>query len=358
MSLDQYCITYYTVVFCAYCIQYVTRLGRNQKKQIIFCILISIGLSLFIGARNPDIGTDTAQYYWKAKYGARFLKEALEKIEFGEDPIYYICLTYIGKIWGPKWALTCVCLVTNLIFLRFTYLLCRDNGIANYTRVFIYVLTTFCCFNMETNIIRNGVAVPIMMISLYWFSKRNIVRGVIVGLIAISCHFTTIILIVIYLMILYLKPSQKLCNYAFFIAMGLSAVGISMLSFGVFENFDLRATDAYVQVQKYSDYQMGFRPTFVAFNTIFWAFFMYARKRVNSPMYDLMLKYYTLASALFFLWQALPFNDRMGLYSWIVIPFLLAPAIAQFRKKLPLSGEVTFLLYFVMCFYLAYKHTV
>lgn len=76
-------------------------------------------------------------------------------------------------------------------------------------------------------------------------------------------------------------------------------------------------------------YQIGFKPQFVIFNTFFLFLSLYIRNSLKNDFlekkYTQLIYYYIISSIILFMAFQLPFSDRWGLFSWIVIPFLVIP---------------------------------
>lgn len=117
--------------------------------------------------------------------------------------------------------------------------------------------------------------------------------------------------------------------YLYVITLVLSAFNVSVLIFKDYLNvsfFDERRS-SYLDVSNFDGfYNIGFKPQFVVFNTVFLIVFLLIKKHVySSKEYIYMLKYYLLSSSLFFMVFQLPYSDRWGIMSWVIIPFLLLP---------------------------------
>ena len=136
------------------------------------------------------------------------------------------------------------------------------------------------------------------------------------------------------------------------------AMLLSYVNFGI-KNFSPYLVDilegdkrvSYLDDKELSYYQVGFRPQFATFNTIFLIIFLYINHYIRIKPYNRLLKYYILASSLFFMAFQLNFSDRWGLFSWFAIPLLLIP-IYQYNSKLNIKPSFfTLFLIFVFIFF-------
>ncbi len=80
-----------------------------------------------------------------------------------------------------------------------------------------------------------------------------------------------------------------------------------------------------------SQYNTGFRPGFAVFNLVFALFFYMYSNHLNIT--DQLFRLYILLTCLFFACFQIPFSDRVGGYSWNLIPFLSYCSIATMLKS-------------------------
>jgi hypothetical protein len=144
----------------------------------------------------------------------------------------------------------------------------------------------------------------------------------------------------------------------YFLTLVLSIFSVSLLTFKDYIGFLLvdERRSGYFEVEKFSRlYSIGFKPQFVAFNTLFLLFFAYIRKFVYvSEESTQLFKYYLLTSSLFFMVFQLPYSDRWGVMSWVAIPFLLAPLFKVGTGR-RLATVTVLLLTAIFLFFLTYQ---
>ena len=137
------------------------------------------------------------------------------------------------------------------------------------------------------------------------------------------------------------------------LAIGLSAAGFGFHSLSFLAslgNEDLSSLNFTGE----TTYKIGFRPDFVGYNTMFLVlFFMFIKSTNFKGIF--LLKIYILTSAIFFFNFYIPFSDRFGLYSWVIIPLLFYNIINESfpRRRLYISTVVLisfFILNYVILF--------
>ena len=106
-------------------------------------------------------------------------------------------------------------------------------------------------------------------------------------------------------------------------------------------------------------YITGFKVQFVAFNSFFLFLFIYIYEQINKLQvfhdYKVYLKYYILSSSVFFLMFHIPYSDRVGLMSWVVIPVLCSPVFSVESNRKLSKILMVLLLVFIFIFFQYYE---
>lgn len=306
------------------------RLRSGQIFIAIFCIAFTV----LFGLREIDIGTDTWLYYWQySNY---------EDIELGTDFLMYFIfasLNYFSDDPSLFFILMSILYTGSLSIALVRYAKSIDGS----PLLVVFSLVAFFFFqSMGINIIRQGVSLGFFVLGLSYFlaHSKTILKSQILIPFALSVgfHFTGLVPIIFFLIAVYFSK-LKLWFYISLYSLStvLAALSVSVLAFK--DSFDFGSVDerrsSYLDVSDFTDeYSIGFKPQFVAFNTIFLVIFLLIRKYlITSKEYDYMLKYYILSSAFFYMAFQLPYSDRWGIMSWIILPFLIAPLFRNNGKR-------------------------
>src|SRR5690606_38193257 len=86
-----------------------------------------------------------------------------------------------------------------------------------------------------------------------------------------------------------------------------------------------------------ASYDTGFKPQFVFFNTIFFILGYLLIKYFKvyiTPFYKRVFFTYTLLSCILFLMFNIPYSDRIGLFSWALIPIIVYPYFSILKSKI------------------------
>lgn len=323
-----YFITTYIVILSAISIeirQDIFIQNKLSKYLVFFPIIILIYI---VGFRAYDVGTDTGNYYfllWVQKPELNFNTEFLFQLialllqHFDLNYTYFLSLV-------------------SIIFFYFIY-----KALKNYSSLYqanllmaLFAFMSFFFFSsMSINVIRQGVSLAILLYAFTLLLKKdNKIKIIIYSVVAVAFHLTSIIPILLVALSYYLSTKSGKLIY-FLVLLYFSVILLAFLNIG-FLNIapslsQLLGSDGrsgYLNGETY-DYVVGFKPQFVVFNTFFLLIALYIRKNLTEielkKQYNVILIYYIIASWLLFLAFQLPFSDRWGLFSWVVIPFLIIP---------------------------------
>lgn len=301
------------------------RFVRNDKNILVTYLLFLI---VFAGTRGLQIGTDTFNYY--SNYflvAAEFAPSYFAIFELLETDFFFKILVSLSY-----WHKSSVLFFISVAFVyNYTlYLFARrftDYGRSGSSLIlFLTLASSFSFLSLEMNIIRNALSIGFVLMGLFYATKQEHKKWVMFLLVAFLFHKTAIIPFVIVATIV---MARKVGLKYFLMFYGL-AIGLSFLGFG-FHSVpflgELGYSDAMESIYDIDIvYNVGFRIDFVAYNTLFLLLFLKFSNFKNDKD-ELLIKYYILTSAVFFFNFYIPFSDRFGIYSWLIIPLLLFSTI-------------------------------
>lgn len=291
-----------------------------QFFTIIFIILF--------GSREFSIGTDTEAYV------SSYLKYSkFNNIDSAKDFGYVIYVYFLNIINdSPRFFLYAFALT----FMAFVYKSFRCLDVKN-KFIFFFCFTSFFFFKaFGINILRQGVAISIFVYVLSNSSLNNLKKVGLI-LIAISFHFSVIVLLFAYL--IDLKSKSVKIGIAF-ISLASLAMVLNFDFYSLAKQIPLLGNVIELRFSKYAlnefntDYKTGFRLDFFLFNISFAVVgLLFYRKFKNFiPGYKSILNIYLITSGFFILMFKIPFSDRFGLLSWVLIPLLLMPLDSKYQK--------------------------
>lgn len=319
-----------------------------KRKAKIISGLFIMGIMSLVGLRAYNVGTDTGNYYraWNK----------MVDFEFSTDYLYYFIM--IG-VKNSGFNYQTFLFVISVLFFYPIYRVYKKISTL-YQADFLLSLFAFASFfffmSTSINVARQGLSLVCLLIAYGVFIQKNksFTTILILCFAAISFHMTAVIPIILF-GITYFTQRIPLIYFViiFTIALLLSYAnfGIKNLSPFFVDILEGDKRVSYLDDKELSYYQVGFRPQFAAFNTIFLIIFLYINHYIRIKPYNRLLKYYILASSLFFLAFQLNFSDRWGLFSWFAIPLLILPIYKYNNKLIIKPSFFTLFLIFVFIFF-------
>jgi len=299
-------------------------------------------LILFIGTREYNIGTDTSNYF--NFYFLKILTRAKSYFEIftilKSDFLFEVLVSFSYWHHNFKIFLSMVAIVMNVSLYVFVRKFTNYGEKGSSLILFLTIASSFSFISIQTNILRNGLSLCFILLSIYSILEKENLKFIIYVIIAYLFHRTAVIPASLILVATYL---DKIDIKYFLIFYGL-AILLSIVGFG-FHVIPFLSQLGGEDFQRLSfsgetSYRIGFRLDFVLYNTFFLILFL---KFTNWNTRDsILIKYYILSSVVFFFNFYIPFSDRFGIYSWIMIPLLLFNTINEAfpTKKILISTWV------------------
>lgn len=345
-----YYILYTILAFVSILIAIEIDFKRNKCIKIshIFAVIFILLFCALFGTRDVSIGTDTEMYQWQFEH--------IENIPLELDFVYYFLAKNLATI--NRDSSVFIFLMAFIYLLTLFYAIIRYSKIvkANPLLVLFSFVSLFFFQSLGINIIRQGIGLSFLLLGISYFFKNNKVNKYVIisFLMGVGFHFTTIIPVSLFLIIAYLKNIKlKFYYILYFLCLGLSALNVSILNFKVYLSFLMvdERRNSYLSGKTDELFKIGFKPQFVVFNTFFLLFFIFLLKKYKmNATYELLLKYYILMSAIFFMMFQIPYSDRWGVMSWVLIPFLFAPAF-RINNSFKIAVGTCFILIAIFIFF-------
>lgn len=321
-TASEYFLFYYIVI--TLCLIGKITLGRRFNRNIdtLFAILISILLGCTFGSRPIDIGSDTFVYStWFNDIKGHTIGE-VAKFAFGSDPIIRMLFWIFGKFASVEVTLGFVSFLFTFLCYYFSKRICETAGYGSGFVLFLITLYSFTAFNCEINIIRAGLGIGFWLIFTINLFKKDLKSTIIYGVLAFFTHFSTIIFIILAILAYKIRFNINKYMLLTMAILVLSFIGISVLQFINFDIFNLEKTDHYVKNISKTNYVVGFRFTFAIYNIVFLTIPFFLKKYMDE-LEKYYFRLYALSTMIFFLWFAVPYSDRIGSFSWFLIPMLV-----------------------------------
>ena len=352
--IDKLTFEYIWIIFIIFNISLVALLSiiSNATKTILSCRIYSfliyaqsILVVLLLGLRAQDVGTDTISYYQIYDNYTAGTYNIIKDIGF------YLFVKIVSVFGKEYFLFFCAFLFVMPIAYVFTKKTSKGSYLA-----FVFFISSFYFINMGINVMRQGIAISLVILFFYFYLHKAKKISYILALLSILFHFSVLIVLVSFALAKFLSLRSTIAIY-------IIAIAISFLGVGIIEYFtkipilrDLFAyrVDSYLNSIDSTSYNVGFRYDFVIFNTFFLliGLIINAYISIDNSKSSLLLKLYILLSSIFFLSFYIPFSDRVGVMSWVVIPFVLIPLFDKRNKIYVLLTMFIFIVNFSLTLYL------
>lgn len=347
--MESYKETYYVIYALAaiaavfFSLEAVVKKNESRVIGSFFLIFFLIAFFILFGFRTEQVGTDTPMYIFNYQH--------YRQLEFGTDyTVKYLTFFLHRFSSNPQIFL----LVVAFIYLLLIFLIIRNfNKRYSDSNVFLLGFSFFSLFFFESlgiNIIRQGVALMFFLLfyTIYINKMKITLPMILVAVIGIGFHMTSVILYLVFVLLLILKDKISLIYFNILYVLGIILaffeIGVNSLGSAAYIFVDSRRLAYLTGEIPHADFKVGFKPQFALFNTVFWLFFNYLYSRnKNDLSYNILLKLYIVMSFIFFMMFQIPFSDRWGVMSWVLIPFLASPFLDTKSKKSPLTTFVAFI---------------
>lgn len=318
---------------------------RNDRNLLIVYITFIV---LLAGTRAKNIGIDTSNYYAFFYIPATQLNFFEVFTHLKTDVLFELLLALTAWTGNYNVVLLSIAVVLNVCLFVFVRKFTNYGKEGSSLILFLTIASSFSFLNLEINIMRNALALGFVFLSIYYAIKEDKFKYITLLIVAFLFHRTSIILAAIIFAIVFAKKVPLKYYYVLYLA----AVVLAAVGFG-FHSVPFLAELGSEDLKNLSydgetAYKVGFRPDFVLFNTFF--LFLFAKfHNKESIRESFLIKYYILASIIFFFNFSIPFSDRFGLFSWLIVPLLLFDIVnARFPKRKIFINTIVLIFFYIL----------
>lgn len=343
----QYNIIYFTLALIGLFVSLYFDKTKNELRVFSNVVLFITSAFLFVlvGFRDKSVGADTEMYFWQY--------QNVEKLD-NREPFYKYFINFLHTF-SEDSQFFLLMYAFIFYFLFFYFIIKRKN--VHTLLLYIFFFSLFSFKSMSINIIRQGVSIMFLLNAYNFYCKSEKKKTLLFAILSLVFHTTSIIPILLFIL------SKKIKNYKIGIVIFVLGIILAYFDIGLITLYSqlsfLKGVDvreSYFQ-EALIDYKVGFRSSFLLFNLIFLFFALIIKKRlefdpIEKKRFEVLINFYLLASFVFFISFQIPYSDRFGLISWIVIPLLFEPLI---NKNVPTKATISLMLF--VCMYLFFELT-
>ncbi len=276
-----YFILLLIVVFLAF-------LKSKFKSSQALNVTIGIVLILFAGLRAGSVGADTSSYFYFYQYGNDYqnigeLLDSNSSVEIG-----FRLVEWISKLITNEPYILLI--ISSIIFVTFC-VISIERLSANHTISYF----SFVCFGIYTfsfNGLRQGIAVGICTLALYYVIHKSFIKYLFLVLLAFFFHKSAILLLPFY----FILSREFTKKYFLFILF----LGLLM---GVFiKNLIAASSILNDRYASYLELEFTGGNSLALIHVVFTSIFIYSRKNIRNNylfIYDVFLNSYVIGATIF-----------------------------------------------------------
>lgn len=305
-----------------------------------------IVISCLVGFRGENIGTDTHSYiaYYNIILNgdnsriSELFFEFIAKVAVYFSFEHEIFLSLVSFISLATYIFF-ITKVSKVLKFDFKY---KKNLFIYFT--FAISLLSFIFWNTQINVIRSGLAIPFLFLSLYYLYSLDFYRFLLFFILTVLSHLSTFIFLP-FMILFYFKNS--IIMWMYFI---LSIAYLSGLMEKAFYSlgaifYQLEFLIYYLNnATRESTYQSGVRLDFFIFTTFFYLILFHLQKKDKEI--DLIFKIYSILIYPFLFLGFINYSDRLLLAAWNLIPIIITVGLVY---KIKLVKQYYLLSLFLLC---------
>lgn len=165
--------------------------GVFFNGRSIYCALIFIILTLFMGLRAESVGCDVVQYVYRYENVKALIEMGgTTMLEWGYNYLSYFFHDILGVPFQVFLFFLSSVTCFSIVFILYRY----SEDV--FTSLTLYL--TLGCFTMAMSGLRQSLAISLLLLSLFFCEKRKIIPFLILCILAFSMHNSSLIFILVY----------------------------------------------------------------------------------------------------------------------------------------------------------------
>ncbi len=192
------------VYFAQFLIAFIAMRKSDKIKDILLAVQ-TIGFTCLYGIRTCDIGHDTISYYTMYKEKDCF------QTKYAVEPNFALLVSVLRKLAVNAemfiWLLCFISVIFIALACRNFMLECRQNM----NLVFVLIFCMPYTILMQVNVVRQGIALSILLFGLSMIYRKKIIAGLIIAAWGCSFHYSAAVILIAFLFFYFIKSWKADC---------------------------------------------------------------------------------------------------------------------------------------------------
>lgn len=320
-SLNSYYIFYLFLGYITFLLEIskgtvFTKFKDSYYKIFIWIIIGFLGL--IFGLRNVNFGTDTSKYL-------SFIKFPIDISSFViyDDIGIFILIKYLKLFFSSSITSIIISILSVYLYISSYRKIIGDNSIYFIT----FILSFFWFIDLNSNLLKAGLAYGFILCALAHSKRKYILLTI-----AFLFHSSSIIFFVAYSIRNFFRTKTLLllwfiCNIFSYFEFGLYNAIMYLLNY---INPNLANILSINNILLSESYKTGFRIDFSIYSFLAIAPFIF--KIFKGKNFE-FLNLYIILNSLFVLFYNVPYSNRIGLLSFILMPIIFYQSFDQNNYK-------------------------
>lgn len=324
--------------FCIVFVVYITQLARKslfQTKAFANCLIIVMFMFMSIVILLNPFTLDMERYLIVFQEINEFnLLQALSYVRW--EPGFVIYQWLLSKVTTSPITFVLVSMV--LMWGILISALKKSISPKDVPLVMLGYISLFCFYNLSRNIVRQGLATPLLLHTILYLEKSNYKKAILYLLLAVSFHKSAIVGLILFILNK-LKLSIKVTFGFFILSSILMIIGLNkeimMRLIPIIGGSYEASIINYSSENIISRYGSINRIDFLLFTTIWLILGILFKNKYlkDDRFYKWLLISYMGLSIVYVLFGFIGYSDRLAVYAWYLIPIVLFYPVINMKSK-------------------------
>ncbi|WP_241486931.1 EpsG family protein [Vibrio coralliirubri] len=150
---------------------------KDRKLNIYFCLVWFFILSVVLGFRIPELGTDTSNYMSIYQSGTF------------REPVFSAFISLLKNIGVPgDMFIFILTSMTVCLYVVFSYRFSKETVLLS----LVFITASYTLYSFSVNIVRQGIAVGFFSLACLQLSKKRYIDFSVLGFLSVSFHLVSI----------------------------------------------------------------------------------------------------------------------------------------------------------------------
>lgn len=336
-SLPTWLVAY--LPLAAYMVLRVTVVGQKSPYSVwidrfIIGVFVVFGVAV-AGFRPYEVGEDTLRYMATFERLSTWSFTEVWKEYAGRDPLFYLFSKVLVGLLGVRGTFV----TYSLVFCFAIVYAAKRLATSQRTLALLLYISCFPFYSLGLNVMRSSVSMAAILVAISLVPRRKWVAVGASILLAVAFHQSALVFCAGLAAAYLLSMRMAVGVWVVSVVLAFTGYGVDTLVVLMGEQLQsilgLNSLARILKAAEYVDYRTGFRFDFFLFSVfpLLVAYGVHKTSTITSETTRFVLRLYLMLNAFFLVAVSIPYSDRIALFSWTLIPILLAMLFRETRSR-------------------------